>query len=167
MTARIVSFLHSEDPSLLEGHRLIGVQWPELPALKTPCFRREHAQAEQDGPPRFLSRIIKSIHHDVNAETSNILAYMALIDRVLEDRAIDEDEENTLVDAALNWQLSTSQLKRANFQYLQDLVVVALADGVVSDAERRDLHLVAKLLGQDDSTLENVLESAAVAIGGI
>jgi DNA polymerase-3 subunit epsilon len=39
-----------------------------------------------------------------------------------------------------------------------------LADGVVSDAERRDLHAVARLLGQDDSQLDGVLETAAMQL---
>jgi DNA polymerase-3 subunit epsilon len=83
---------------------------------------------------------------------------------VLEDRTIDDSEEETLVDAALNWQLSPSQLAAAHTQYIHNLSVIALADGVVTDSERRDLHLVARLLGQDDSTLDAVLESAAARL---
>lgn len=79
---------------------------------------------------------------------------MALVDRVLEDRTIDESEEQALVDAAVNWQLSRAQLDAAHAQYIHNLAVLALADGVVTDSERRDLHLVARLLGQDDSALD-------------
>ncbi len=115
----------------------------------------------QDGPPKFLKRIASRIHHNVEAETPNVLAYMALIDRILEDRMIDESEEEALVDAALNWQLSPRQLDSAHASYIHNLAVSALADGIVTQSERSDLHLVAKLLGQDDSTLDSVLESAA------
>jgi DNA polymerase-3 subunit epsilon len=108
-----------------------------------------------------LRRIVKSIHHNVDAETPHVLAYMALIDRALEDRTIDANEEDVLVEAVRSWQLSASQVAAAHTQYLHSLAVVALADGVVSDTERRDLHLVANLLGQDDSTLDKLLESAA------
>jgi uncharacterized membrane protein YebE (DUF533 family) len=41
------------------------------------------------------------------------------------------------------------------------LAVAALADGHVSEAERLDLHLVARLLGQDPAALDGILESAA------
>lgn len=164
VTARIVSFLCTDDPGLLDDHRLKNVPWPSIPALKTPCFRREHAQEAQDEPPKFLQRIASKIHHDVEAETPTVLAYMALVDRVIEDRTIDESEENALVDAALNWQLSATQLEAAHVQYTHNLAVLASADGVVTDSERRDLHLVAKLLGQDDSTLDTVLESAAAQL---
>ncbi len=166
-TARIVSYVCSDDPDLLENHRLNDVSWPSLPALKTPCFPREQAQAADDEPPRFLQRIASKIHHDVEAETPNILAYMALVDRVLEDRTIDKNEENALVDAALNWQLSPAQLEAAHAQYIQNLAILALADGIVTDAERRDLHLVAKLLGQDDSAVDAALQFVAAQLASI
>jgi DNA polymerase III subunit epsilon len=163
-TASIVAFLCSDDPSVLDTFRLRDVQWPSVPALKTPCYRREHAREAREQPPSFLQRIASQIHHDVEAETPNVLAYLTLLDRVLEDRTIDESEEDALVDAALNWQLSPSQLSAAHTQYLQNLAVAALADGVVTESERRDLHLVARLLGQDDSMLDTVLESAAAQL---
>lgn len=163
-TARIVSYLCAEDPSHLDNYRLEHVQWPYIAALKTPCFRREDAMHAHDAPPNFLQRITSKIHHDVDAQTPNLLAYLAFIDRVLEDRTIDEKEENALVDAALNWKLSASQLDSAHRQYIQNLAVHALADGVVTDSERRDLHVVAKLLGQNDSLLDALLESAAAQL---
>lgn len=99
----LVAFLCSDDPSLLDTFRLRNVQWPSVPALKTPCYRREHAREAREQPPRFLQRIASQIHHDVEAETPNVLAYLTLLERVLEDRTIDESEEDALVDAALNW----------------------------------------------------------------
>lgn len=161
VTARMVSVLCSDDPMLIDNHRLAGVTWPSLAALRTPCFRRENARQRQDEPPRFLQRLAARVHHDVDAEEPNVLAYMALIDRVLEDRRIDENEEEVLVDAALSWRLSSAQLNAAHARYLHNLAVLALGDGVVTESERRDLHSVAKLLGQDDSALDSMLEFAA------
>jgi DNA polymerase-3 subunit epsilon len=163
-TANIVAFLCSEDPSLLDTFRLSDVQWPSVPARKTPCYRREHAREAREQPPSFLQRIASRIHHDVEAATPNVLAYLTLVDRVLEDRTIDDSEGDALVDAALNWRLSPSQVSAAHTQYLQNLAVAALADGVVTESERRDLHLVARLLGQDDSMLDTVLESATAQL---
>lgn len=160
-TAHLVSLLCANDRSLLEQHRLGNIAWPAIPALQTPCYCREEAQCAQSEPPQFLQRLAANIRHDVEAETPNVLAYLALVDRVLEDRIIDASEENALVDAALNWELSADQLDAAHLEYVHNLAVLALADGVVSDAERRDLHIVAKLLGQDDTQLDEVLEIAA------
>jgi DNA polymerase-3 subunit epsilon len=166
-TARIVSFLCADDPALFDSHRLENVKWPPLPALRTPCFRREHAQEAQDKPPRFLQRIVGKAHHDVEATTPNVLAYMVLIDRVLEDRTIDENEEDSLVDAASDWQLSPAQLDAVHKRYIHNLAIIAWADGVVTDSERRDLRLVTKLLGQDDSILDDVLASAAAQLASV
>jgi DNA polymerase-3 subunit epsilon len=163
-TAHIVSWLCAEDQHLLDNHRLTNIEWPSVPALRTQCYRREEAKQVQVEPPRFLQRLAAKIHHDVDAETPSVLAYLALVDRVLEDRIIDADEEDVLVDAALNWRLSKVQLDAAHRKYLHNLAVLALADGVVSDAERRDLHAVARLLGQDDSQLDGVLETAAMQL---
>ncbi|MCZ6771729.1 MAG: exonuclease domain-containing protein [Proteobacteria bacterium] len=163
-TAHIVSSLCAEDEHLLDNHRLANIEWPFVPALRTQCYRREEAIQVQAEPPRFLQQLAARIHHDVDAETPSILAYLALLDRLLEDRIIEASEGDALVDAALNWRLSKDQLDAAHRAYLHNLAVLALADGVVSDAERRDLHVVARLLGQDDSQLDGVLETAAMQL---
>lgn len=163
-TARVVEILCAEDPRLIRQHRLGFLAWPPLQALGTPCFQREHAEEARHAPPRFLQRLAGRMQHDVEATAPNTLAYMALIDRVLEDRVIDDEEENALVDAALNWGMSSKQLEVAHTQYLYHLAIAALADGMVTDTERRDLHLVARLLGHSVSDLDAVLESASAQL---
>ena len=64
----------------------------------------------------------------------------------------------------MNWRLSTAQLDAAHANYIHNLAVAALADGVVTESERHDLHIVAKLLGQNDSSLDSVLECAAAQL---
>ena len=163
-TARLVSHLYAEDSTLLEKHRIGKVHWPVVKKTGMPCYTREHAQSILREPPRFLQRIARMMHHDINAATSEILAYQALIDRILEDRTIDTCEENTLVDAALEWELSQKQINEVHKTYIHNLAVLALADGVVSNAELRDLHVVARLLGQDSSIIDDVLDTAAVQL---
>ncbi|MBI1348448.1 hypothetical protein GC163_19415 [bacterium] len=160
-TAQLVASLCCEDPSILNQYRRNDVGWPEIQARNTPCYCREHAKVAQDAHPRFLQRIAARIHHETDAKTPDILAYMALIDRVLEDRTIDQNEEEALVEAATAWHLSQEQLSNAHSHYLNNLAVAALADGIISDAERRDLHRVAQLLGHDCNTLDLLLERAA------
>ncbi|MFN7840491.1 MAG: exonuclease domain-containing protein [Pirellula sp.] len=161
LTARIVALLLLEDSALMERYKISNVTWPRIIPQRTPCFTRSHAAKLQTEPPRFLQRIASRLRHDVDTEDANVLAYMVLIDRILEDRVIDQNEENVLVDAISNWGLSNVQLATAHSNYLQKLAVAALADGHVSDTERRDLHLVARLLGQDQASLDGILESAA------
>lgn len=163
-TARLVERLIANDPTILENFPESRNKWPAILPRRTVPVSRDRAQETLRQSPRFLDRILSKIHHDTEATTPDVVAYLALIDRVLEDRVIDLDEENALVDAATNWGLSRSQVKDAHQTYIHSLAVHALADGVVTAAERSDLHQVARLLGHDDRDLDHILESAAAQL---
>jgi DNA polymerase-3 subunit epsilon len=164
LTSQIVAALCSGDPSLLDSFRIPSITWPKVDPLRTPCFTRTHAERLSTETPRFLQRLSTTIHHNTEAESPNVLAYMVLIDRILEDRIIDENEEDVLVNAVVSLGISSTQLDAAHAHYIRSLAVAALADGVVSDAERRDLHSVARLLGQSTATLDGMLELAALQL---
>lgn len=165
-TAGLVQRLIEEDPTILGSLQQSSTQWPQISPRGTAPVTRHQAQERLQQPPMFLQRILSKIHHDTDAETPDVIAYLALIDRVLEDRAIDKDEEQALVDAVTNWGLSRTQVEQAHQTYIHNLAVQALADGVVTDAERSDLHQVARLLGQDKRELDHMLESAAAQLRG-
>jgi len=161
LTAQLVATLCADNSNILAEYRIASSIWPQLRPNATKCFSRQQSQQALIGPPKFLTRLVNKMSHDVDASEPNVLAYLALLDRILEDRIIDADEENTLVDAILQWKLTKAQIDDAHRNYLNNLVVLALEDGVISNAERHDLHLVARLLGQDESTLDNILETTA------
>lgn len=163
-TASLVQRLIADDPAILEGFPQSRRKWPAILPRRTASVSRDHAQEKLQEPPRFLQRILSKIHHDTDATTPDVVAYLALVDRILEDRVIDVGEENTLVDAVANWELSRFQVKEAHQTYIHNLAVHALADGVVTDTERSDLHQVARLLGHDDHELDNILESVAAQL---
>ncbi|MDA3877108.1 MAG: exonuclease domain-containing protein, partial [Halothiobacillus sp.] len=163
-TACLVRRLIADDPAILEGYPQSSKEWPVILPRKTTPVSRDHAQEKLQEPPKFLQRILSKSHHDTDATTPDVVAYLALVDRILEDRVINVDEENILVDAVANWGLSTFQVKMAHQTYIHNLAVHALADGVVTDAERSDLHQVARLLGHDDRELDHILESAAAQL---
>lgn len=163
-TARLLTSLLSENQSLVEDYRLRDVAWPILSPRKTACHRRENAQSAREATPRFLEVLAERIRHDTEGTLPDVLAYMTLLDRVLEDRTIDGSEEDLLVDAATSWGLSTTQITTAHTQYLHNLAVAALADNVVTDSERRDLHLVAQLLGLRGSDIDSMLEKATLQL---
>jgi DNA polymerase III subunit epsilon len=160
-TARLLSVMYKDNPSLIDPVRQMPVEWPMMTSKKSRCYPREAAKLTSCEPPRFLQRLSGRIRHETQADSSEFVAYLTLIDRILEDRIIDEREEMVLVDAVSNWKLSDEQLRSAHQQYLQNLVVIALADGVISDQERQDLHTVARLLGEDETKLDSLIEGAA------
>jgi DNA polymerase-3 subunit epsilon len=91
------------------------------------------------------------------------MAYRALLDRVLEDRCVDATEADALLETAEQWGLNGEQVTLAHRDYLGRLAIAAVEDGIVTVAERRDLKLVARLLGQEESSVEDLLKQALVA----
>jgi len=90
-----------------------------------------------------------------------MMAYVGLLDRALEDRHLSESEADALVEMATSWGLSGEQIPFVHRQDLHQLAHAAVADGVVAEAERRDLTLVARLLGQTTQDLHQLLQQAA------
>ena len=94
-TASLVQRLISDDPAILDGFSPSRKKWPAILQLRTPCVSRDHAQEKLQEPPRFLQRILSKTHHDTDAMIPDVVAYLALVDRILEDRVIDADEERS------------------------------------------------------------------------
>ncbi len=162
--SQVMLMLSQCDLNIVAECQLDGVDWPNLPALRTQPLRRIDLERREQKEPRFLQRIASKMRHDVEAKEPSLLAYLTLIDRVLEDRQIDAEEEQILVDAAIRWNISQVQLDAVHREYLRALAVHALDDGIVTEAERRDLQRVALLLGQDTSQIERLLDDAAAQL---
>jgi DNA polymerase-3 subunit epsilon len=98
---------------------------------------------------------------------SAALAYTALLDRVLEDRRVEEIEAQALLELATTWGLSGDLIKQLHRNYLLRLGAAALSDFVLTDVERRDLRQVAELLGIESRNLDAMLESAHQMLGDV
>jgi DNA polymerase-3 subunit epsilon len=86
---------------------------------------------------------------------------MALLDSVLEDRWIEDQEGEALVQVAERWDIAGEEVQRIHLDYLERLGDAALADGMITDCERKDLEQVAMLLGLGPQTVGSILEHAA------
>ena len=84
--------------------------------------------------------------------------YLLVLDRVLEDRVVDDSEAEELVSYALETGLSADTVAQVHHNYLEKLVALVLADGIVTDDEHRDLVRVAGLLGLEKSEVESLLQ---------
>lgn len=76
--------------------------------------------------------------------------YLAFLERALEDREITEDEVESLGEIAHELDMDVDEVREAHHRFLRDLVQAAWADGVITEAERRDIDGVACLLGIDE-----------------
>ena len=165
-TAEIVARFLAEDPGLLSLPSR-PIEWPELPTGKTRPVPRRAARARRSSPPGFLQRIASRSAHDTEASSPDVLTYLGLLDRVLEDRILDSQEEEALLTAVERLGLSKGQVLAAHATYLQHLTAQALADGHVSDRERADLDAVARLLGADSAAFEHLLDQTREQLGSL
>lgn len=74
-------------------------------------------------------------------------SYLALLDRIMEDRQITQYEVAALAEFAKTWGIDRGDAEELHSSYLEALAHSAWADGVLTDAEQRDLETVADLLG--------------------
>lgn len=100
---------------------------------------------------------------DVPADAAT--AYLALLDRVLEDRHLTEEEVAALADLALEWGISADAATRLHLGYLNAVWRLARADGVVTDAELHDVEIVAELLGVPLAPVDDAAAAAAAVMG--
>jgi DNA polymerase-3 subunit epsilon len=70
-------------------------------------------------------------------------------------------EAASLIDVAARWGLSGHTIHKAHLAYLHGLATAAVADGVVTDTEYRDLRQVAGLLGVEPNRFEELLADAS------
>lgn len=135
-------------------------KWPQLPRSgKSHCRLAAQRLKSEDSHylARLVTRLIASKGPDVSAD---VTAYLALLDKALEDRIVTEKESEALFATADDWGLSGEQVCAAHYSYLREIAQAALLDGVVTDAERRDLIEVTRLLGFDEQTMSTVLDEA-------
>ena len=149
--------------------QVVAVPAP-LPAALLPKLAPSggvHTRASEPPPPsRFLGTLVSRLPATaaaVDADQDAVLAYADLLDRVLEDRRITADEIDGLTELALSWNLTRETITEIHRSYLTSLIAVALADDMLTDAERADLDLVARLLGLKDVAAK-LTEAATPAV---
>jgi DNA polymerase III subunit epsilon len=103
--------------------------------------QQEQAAAAQLPPlAGFVSRLPRGA-------TAELDAYLDVLDRVIEDRIIDDDEIAELTALAAELGLTHDGAIEAHRDYLLHLATAAWRDRVITDLEHADLLEVARLLG--------------------
>ena len=85
--------------------------------------------------------------------------YFTLLDRVLEDRIVDENEIYQIELLANELEMSRDQAILAHKQYMEKLFLVALDDGIISKSELSDLDAVRKLLNISKSQFDKLFKN--------
>ena len=163
-TAQLLAKLLMDEPHhLTELAQMSSITWPRVLKAAIRPLTREDSRRRQDEPPSYLQKLLARAGSDLvpNTDDAAVLAYSALLDCVLEDRRVDDTEGAALLEVATRWGIDGNQIQNTHRSYLHHLAIAALADGIVTDAERRDLALVAKLLGIRHASLDEMLDRAA------
>lgn len=135
-------------------HTATALTWPAIPPTDTRPVRRGVA-AERD--THFLARLLDRLPRA--DDTVRADPYFALLDQVLLDHHISAAEADALIALAARLDLSRADAVRLHHDYLTALAHAAKADGIVTPAERRELDLVADLLGLPPAAVEAALAS--------
>ena len=145
---------------------LSPITWPPIPKEGVSLLTRDESRRRLAKPPTYLQKLFAKAENNLVPETDDtaILAYTALLDRVLEDRYVDATEAQSLLEVAARWGISGSRIRDAHRRYLQQLARAALGDGVITNAEHRDLCKVAFLLGFERSELDEILNTCSQKI---
>jgi DNA polymerase-3 subunit epsilon len=101
----------------------------------------------------------------IEAHPEAVLAYVDLLDRVLEDRRLTTDEVAALTQLATAWGLASSAALAIHHFYFSGLARAALADGILTDLERADLIVMAGLLGVPDALNDLRATASGTAVG--
>ncbi|HEX3790003.1 MAG TPA: exonuclease domain-containing protein [Pseudonocardiaceae bacterium] len=127
-------------------------RWPVLPA---PSGRVTTRHETRQQPVHFLARLVDQLPRVTDPPEAD--SYLAVLDNALLDRHLSVSEQNELVEVATELGLSRADVVPLHRSYLLALARAAWADHVVTDDERADLRLVARLLGLDRSEVERAL----------
>ncbi len=140
-------------------HRLLKVNNPVYlpgvveieshPRAKRVAVERTNASNPRQAESGYLSSLISKLPDDGVIGVSSAVSaaqYLNLLDRILEDRRIDQDEAQELVRFAKEVGLNQDRIAGLNSVYMANLCAAAVADGVITENEKRDLSTVAVLL---------------------
>ncbi|MCK4658211.1 MAG: hypothetical protein KAV82_01700 [Phycisphaerae bacterium] len=136
-------------------------RWPAMPSSGRTC-RREEATARIENEPSYISRLLAKLP-PANDATPEMDEYVALLDRVLEDRRVTAEEADALASVASELGITREQAIAAHEQYVSDLTRVALADGILTESERKDLNDVRHLLNVSEERFSSMFADSAMS----
>ena len=163
-TAQLLSYLLaaccSFDEWLSELKRCATYPWPSRIRETVSAVAVLRGQTAAD-PYIWLRSVLGAAW--IPATPEDEASYLLMLDNALLDRVISRTEGQQLVSAAQAGGLSRSTVIRLHHDYLRSIATEALEDGVVTDAERADLEMVAAALGFGAPYVEEALAWATAA----
>jgi DNA polymerase III, epsilon subunit and related 3''-5'' exonucleases len=123
----------------------VAPEWPAPHEWISPRLRGQPAPLTEGRLGALADRV--GVPDGLPISDAVALAYLDLLDRVLEDRRLSTEEVEALASASQDWGISAQTAGDLHRAYLAGIGELALADGVITAAERADLARLTELLG--------------------
>ena len=130
-----------DDPAWVQPVHVPDLRRMEIRPI---TLRREAVTGGLD-TTRMTRAVNTAIYQDAGTDSA-IIAYMDMLDWVVDDLVIDQTEDVSLIQAAASLGMGWSQIKSAHEIYMQSLVDAALRDDVITEDEHKLMASVASLL---------------------
>jgi len=144
--------------ALNEAARVSWLPAPGYAAFR-PLTRAQQAAAAAATPPPLAAFITQL----PRGATADLDSYLAVLDRVLEDRIITVAEADELAGLAAELGLTRDSVLRAHRDYMLHLATAAWRDRIITDLEHTDLLQVAQLLSVPATEALAILDQAQEA----
>ena len=131
--------------------------WPKIEPSGI-HYSRKNASEEINRKSTYIEGLVARLPAGASDEPITD-QYFTLLDRVLEDRIVDEDEIYQIELLANELEMTRDQAILAHKQYMEKLFLVALDDGMVSKSELSDLDAVRKLLNISKSQFDDLFKN--------
>lgn len=131
--------------------------WPQH-LTSMPAHDRRRARERRQQQFGYLATVARRVAAQPSTGPAELMPYLGLLDRVLEDHVVTQTEADGLVAMAREWNLSAQQVTEAHQLYLRELVDAAWADGIVTETERRELETVGFWLGLGTDDVAAIVE---------
>ena len=128
-------------------------------------LKRSNLKCMKSKDESFIETIISQL--PINDSSCEVVEYLFLLDKVLEDRRITEDESLSLYKLAHSIGMSKSQIQASHIKYMKDLIRYALIDRVISDSERKDLEDVRRILNIDIDEYNDILNDVTCNVRSV
>ena len=112
-----------------------------------------HRRAHERAPLADL------VHRLPRGGVTELEPYLGVLDRVLEDRLVDESEVAVLSHLAAEHGVTQEGARNAHREYLRHVADAVWSDGTVTDAERADLLAVARMIDVSTDDALAILEA--------
>lgn len=121
---------------------------------------RTQRRARLDMVPNEMVRTIGRAHYPYSDEA--MLAYLDMLDWVLDDHVITVDERRELTELAQDLGISPAQARLAHQRYFDAVVAAALRDHVVTPDEHQLMQQIAAALELPEAPIPDITELPSV-----